>query len=67
MTISFIPIGNPYHLPDIRAFAADLFLGDNAVLHGEAPVVGPVLADGQEVGGVMVFPDNGRIADQPVR
>ena len=63
--VRLVPVGDADHLPAVDP--AHLLLGDDPVPHGEAPVVGPFLFNGQEVGGVMIFPDDRRIAQQQVR
>ena len=66
MPIRFIPVRNADHLPDVRPFSADFFFLNNAVFYTEAPVVGPFFFDPQEIGRVMVFFYDRRIADQEI-
>lgn len=59
--ICLIPVGDADHLPDILSFTAEFRIDDDAVSDRKAPVIALRLFDTQEVGGVMVLPDNRRV------
>ena len=67
VAVGFVPVADAYHLPDVAAFPANLFLQDDSILYLETPVVGTFLLDAEEIGGVVILPDDGRVGDQQVR
>lgn len=66
MAVRLVPVGDAHHLPYVVPFAADLLLDYHAVLHPEAPVVAPLLLNREEIGCIMVLPDDLRVGDQQV-
>ena len=62
-----VPVGNADHLVDIVSLAADGFLHNHPVLHPQDPVIGTLFFDAQEIGAVVIGPDDPGIGKQQVR